>query len=417
MKVTAVEQIADLLAKKQIERRIGGSFTKSVREDEEITILYGPRQVGKTAETARCMSGLLREGVGDVFYYNLDEIGEDFERPDAFANAMLARRTQPDKKAYVFLDEAQRLPDVGLFVKYIYDLYKSRIKLVLTGSASLEIKQKIKEPLTGRKKEFFLAPMDIGELLEFRGVKIDQIQGYFGELDRMLREYLRFGGYPGVVVLQDPEEKKAKLTEISQTYVMRDLSQLFDLKRQESLRIVATYLAENVGGLLNLEAVRAAAGISAYEAQKLSGVLEKGFTTFVIRPFFKSTFRELSHKPKVYFQDLGIRNAFLRKVDRVSVDIDKGKLFENMVGIQLVSRFGAERVRFWRTRNQTEVDFVVLKERDDLLAIEAKYAKGRGTFPKGMYSFGAQYHIPVDNMMVISRENYWELWAEKPVLA
>jgi uncharacterized protein len=408
MKITNVSELEGWLPKHYVNRDVHSRLMESLK-NEEVTVLYGARQVGKSAEITLCMKQILEEQAAfDVWYFNLDRITPDFEDPERFINAILSQRTAKDHKIYVFLDEAQRLTNIGVFVKYIYDRHLG-VKFVLTGSASLEIKQKIKEPLTGRKEELLLMPLNLGEILRFTGIDPKKIVGRFEMTDRILDEYLRYGGYPAVVTAISEEEKIRKLTEIADSYVTRDVSDLFGIANREKLILVASFLARNVGGVLSREGLGEVVGVSKYETEKILNALDKSFITFAIRPFAKDRVKEMVHRPKVYFADLGIRNALLRKLDPVLVAPDRGELFENAVGLGLVAEYGIDRVKYWRTNNKTEVDFVVLNEGERVSAYEAKFSFGLGGLPRNMISFRGKYGNILNTTMVVSKENYWGL--------
>lgn len=408
MKISSQKEIESQLAKPRIARTIHDELFKSL-EQEEVSVLYGPRQVGKSCEIALCIYELLaQETSADIFYFNLDIITEDFSNPDNFLSSILAQKSDKSTKTYVFIDEAQRLENIGLFVKYIYD-QKHKIKFFLTGSASMDIKTKIKEPLTGRKKEFFLYPLTLSEILVFRGFNIKNIEGNFSVLEKTLEEYLLFGGYPSVVTNADIKSKKEKLEEISQSYIMRDIASLFEISDLATLNVIAVFLAENIGNLVSKENISKLAAASKYETEKILSALEKTFVFWYVRPFAKNRAKEIIHRPKIYFLDTGIRNALIRKLDPALVTADKGKLFENAVANQLAAHYKSQYVKFWRTINQTEIDFIVEKEGGKLDIWEAKYSWDQTLMPRNVASFIANYKSIVDGTEIISKQTLYKL--------
>lgn len=409
MKITSIDQISILLKKPFVNRSIHPSLLTHIQNSPEVTILYGPRQVGKSQEIYQCLLSLI-DKTADVFYYNLDIVPEEFESPENFLATIFAQKTNPDGKTYIFLDEAQRLENVGLFIKYLYDQSKN-IKFVLTGSASLEIKAKIKEPLTGRKQEFFLAPLTLKEILAYRGVNPNQITASFPLLEKILEDYLLFGGYPEVVTLETKSLKTAKISEIASSYTLKDLSEFFGFNNPKNLQLVARFLAENIGNILSKENISKIGGISKYQTEAALNALEKGFIIKLIPPLAKTPSKELTHRPKVFFQDLGIRNAILNKLDPTLIFADKGQLFENTVSTELLSLFGPDTLKFWRTTNQTEVDFVVVKPNGHADAFEAKYQwENTERIPKNLQSLKHQYPDLIENVKVVSKSNYWQLF-------
>lgn len=414
MKITSQKQLTNLIKTPSIKRSLHDPFYKHVVNLPEITILYGPRQVGKSQEIYHCLQQLLKNRASDIFLYNLDAIPDEFESPDAFVSSITAQKSNLKNKTYVFLDEAQRLKNIGLFVKYIYD-QKKNIKFILTGSASLDIKAKIKEPLTGRKKEFYLSPLTLQEILKFKGVKTSQIASSFPLLETTIDEYLLFGGYPEVITLDSKTLKAEKILEIAEDYTLKDISDFFSFESSKTLQIVARFLAENIGNILSKENISKIAGIPKYQTEKALEALEKSFIIKLIPPLAKTPSKELIHRPKVFFQDLGIRNALLNKLDSSLIQADKGQLFENAVATELQSLYGRDSLRFWRTTNQTEVDFIVIKSNNKADAVETKYQwENKKSLPKNLKSLKNQYPDFIENSKIISKSNFWKLFIPSP---
>lgn len=404
MKIKNKEEIKVFLPKRYIKRDISADLEESL-EKEEITVIYGPRQVGKSVELWKLVDKLVSNKKNDVFYFNFDILPKDTNDPDKFLAGITAQLT--GTKAYVFIDEAQRLNNISLWIKYLYD-QKKNIKWILTGSASLDLKNKIKESLIGRKIEYYIGPLKTGEIVTDRGFEVSKIKNNFAELDKIIDSYLKYGGYPGVVTLIDEEEKKKKLTEIAETYVIADIADLYGIKDRYSLRLVVSFLAENIGGILSKDNLSTATGVSKNEVEKCLEALEGSFLLRLLRTFSKDKTRELTHRPKVYFEDLGIRNAILGKLEEERLTTDRGKLFENLIVKLAGEKWGWKNVRYWRTINQTEIDIVVVKPLGRIEAIEAKY-KAPGKMPKNLKSFEDKYEKVLDRTQVISKENWWKI--------
>ncbi|OGM27024.1 hypothetical protein A2627_02545 [Candidatus Woesebacteria bacterium RIFCSPHIGHO2_01_FULL_39_28] len=409
MKITSINQIKDLIKYPLLSRKIHTNFYQHISHEKEVTILLGSRQIGKSQEIYKCIKDLISQNPADIFFYNLDNIPDEFDTPEVFLSTITAQKTDLDRKTYIFLDEAQRLPNVGLFVKYLYDQNKN-IKFILTGSASLDIKAKIKEPLTGRKKEFFLSPLTLNEILNFRGIKSSQITSNFPLLEKILDEYLLFGGYPEVVILESKQKKTEKISEIANSYIVRDISAFFDFSTTKTIQLVSRFLAESIGNILSKESISKIGDITKYQTEKALEALEKSFIIKLLPPLAKKPSKELIHRPKVFFQDTGIRNAILGKLEPTLITADKGQLFENAVATELMSIYGIDALRFWRTTNQTEVDFVIIKSNGKANAIEAKYQwADKKTLPKNLQSLKRNYPDLIEEIEVISKTNFWKL--------
>ena len=404
MKIKNIKEIEKFLPKRQIDREIRQSLVKGLTQ-EEVMILYGPRQVGKSVEVWKMIEGLLRIGGSDIFYFNFDVLPIEARDPEEFLRWI--KSMLGEGKIYVFIDEAQRLANIGRWIKYLYDL-KTGIKWVLTGSASLDLKNRTKESLVGRKIEYFLEPLSLREIVKDGNMELGKVEKDFEGLNQKLREYLVFGGYPGVVTITGPDEKKQKLADISETYLISDISQMYGIEDKQNLKMVAIYLAENIGGILSKNNLSNLTGIGKHEVVKCLEALEGGFVVRKIRSFAKDKTKELTHRSKVYFEDLGIRNALLGKLSSEKILMDRGKLFENLVIKMLSEKWGWENIKYWRTTNQTEVDAVVVKAEGRIEAYEAKYSQLK-SMPKNLVSFGQRYGQILDKTEVIWSGNWWKV--------
>lgn len=373
----------------------------SVLNTDEVIVIYGARQVGKSSLVLNLAKQLISKG-SSVHYFTLDEIeNADFQSPERLISLL-----QPDldsgSRVYLIIDEAQRLENIGLFVKTIYDR-KLPLKIILTGSASFSIKSKIQEPLTGRKFEFHLGPFSITEILDYEGINPASISSTNSKLEAILKHFLVFGGYPKVFFSDSTELKTRRLVEIADTYITKDLVELFQITDTVAVRKVTAYIAENIGNLLSIDKITSLGGLKRDLVEKIIHALENIFVSYSLSPLSSDKFKEVAKRPKIYFHDTGLRNAFLRRLDENLLINDLGSLFENTIGNQLVSRYGAEKVNYWRTINQTEVDFVVNRE-PRLLAIETKYSWDNNSKPRSLLSLESEYSA---EGLVLTKDNYW----------
>lgn len=397
------ENIESLLPKNIIIRQTEEKIKEHIFNRDEVTILYGARQVGKSTLILNIIE---KEALDKyiIHYFNLDFDLKDFiTAPQKFIDYLLSTRKE-EERVIVFIDEAQRLKEIGLFVKYIYDR-KLNIKFILTGSASLDIKSKIKEPLTGRKREFFLSSLSLKEILIYNGY--NKIAGHFSQLTEILNEYMLFGGYPQIVTEKNNDEKILKLQEISDSYIFRDMKDLFDLGDDKNILTTAIFLAENIGNIISIDNIAAFTGIKRYEVSKIIDALGKTYVTSKLHPIHKDKSKELIHIPKIYFRDNGIRNILLNKTTYELLNPDKGSLFENTIYNLLVNKYGKKYINFWRTKNQVEVDFIVQEVVSEYKAYESKYLSKEGSLTKNLYSFQDIYKNTRE-INIISSQNYWK---------
>lgn len=340
----------------------------------EITLLIGPRQAGKTTLLRELTRELNAAGKRTLFY-NLD-IERDrrhFTNQESLVNVLTA--VTGGVRHYVFIDEIQRITDAGLFLKGLFDRGLPH-KLIVTGSGSLELKEKIAESLVGRKRSFYLFTVSPGEYAHYRteylhGERLPAVLHADATLaDTVLQEYTRFGGYPAVVTDATVDDKLETLNEIYQGYIERDIRSLLQLEKTAAFVTLLRLVANRSGQTINYSDLAKLTGLSTPTLKNYLWYAEKTFITLPIGPYFTNKEKEIVKSPIYYMLDLGLRN-FLRGVyDDPS---DTGARFETMVFRLLEERFrtGVARLHYWQTKARAEVDFVVNRGYD-LLPVEVK---------------------------------------------
>jgi len=369
---------------------------------EEVLILYGARQVGKSSMVLHLAQQLIHKM--PIYYYNLDQVDQsDIQSADRLL-AALQEDLRSAPQTLLILDEAQRVTNIGLLIKQVYDK-KLPLKIILTGSASFAIKSQISEPLTGRKFEFHLTPFTLSEIFRYHQLAPRSTDQPTAQLDQILHDYMLYGGYPNVFFTPDLNLKSKRLTEIVQSYITRDLVALFNISDVSATKKVTSYVADNIGNLLSIDKITSLGGLKRDLVQKILEALELTFVCLTIPPLSTSKMREVAKRPKIYFHDPGLRNAFLGKLDENLLISDLGALFENIIAIQLYSHLVASRLYYWRTINQTEVDFVIKHTKQGILGVETKYQWESNNYPKSLVQFMSQYQA---KGMVIDAQSYWK---------
>jgi len=209
------------------------------------------------------------------------------------------------------------------------------------------------------------------------------------------------------------ERKVSKLKEISESYIYKDISDLFNIDNINQVKIVTSYLAENIGNLLSKDNISKVGQLPKYQVEKILYTLEKTFVIDFIYPFAKNNLKEITSRPKVFFTDPGIRNAVAGKLSNISIINDKGKLFENCIEIHLrdfVKRKDGN-LMFWRTLNQTELDFIlefIVDGKTQITGYEAKYNWSSKVRPKNLKSFEEIYKKIINSVSIVTSETYWQ---------
>jgi hypothetical protein len=367
---------------------------KSHLPQKEITLILGPRQSGKTTLMLKLKEELEKQGKSTV-YFNLDR----FEDLELFkTQKTLLEKIRFDfgkKKVFVFIDEIQRLTNAGLFLKGLFD-YLRPYKFIVSGSGSLELKENVIEPLTGRKKVFYLYPLSFAEFFEFKlGKPIADFSKFYqldkNEAERLLDEYLIFGGYPRVVLAKTGREKEEVLREIYLSYIEKDVKALLGVEKDILYQQLLKYLAAEIGSLFKKSEVSRNLGLNIKTLNRYLFLLEKTFVISILKPFYRNPTKELTKTPKIYFLDLGLRNFILGRLNSFFQRDDRGKIFENFIFRQLLDKQPVFGVWFWRTERGTEIDFI-LQERGRLLPVEAKSGDTGGKIVgKNLLSFLRKY--------------------------
>ena len=360
-----------------IKRSIFTNLKKHL-DSPEISLLTGPRQTGKTF-LMRLLEDSLKKETQKTLFLNFD-----FDENKKFLfsqNALLEkiRLEVGQKKAFIFLDEIQRKENAGLFLKGLYDM-NLPYKFIVSGSGSLELKEKIHESLTGRKRIFEIKPLNFLEFVNFKTSYRyeEKIKDFFSienqQAQNLLQEYMAFGSYPKVVLKTSQQEKKEVIKDIFQSYLERDIISLLHLEKSESLTNLLKIVASQIGSLVNNSELSSTLDISSKTIKKYLWYLEKTFIIKKIFPYFTNIRKEINKMPVYYFYDIGLRNYLLGIFAISDTHFNQGHLFENFILNTLSSQlnYASTKICFWRTRDQAEVDFVI-QIGTETIPIEVKF--------------------------------------------
>ncbi|MBW2139222.1 MAG: ATP-binding protein [Deltaproteobacteria bacterium] len=353
---------------------------KAHLSQREISLIIGPRQAGKTTLMFILMDYLRKRGEKTLF------LSLDFESDQQF---FVSQRSLMGKielemgkeRGFVFIDEIQRKENAGLFLKGLYDS-NLPYKFIVSGSGSLELKEKIHESLVGRKRLFQLGTITFDEFVNF---KTDcryqgRLPDFFAiERDRtegMLLEYLNFGGYPRVVLASDMREKARIIDEIYRSYLERDIGFLLRVEKTEAFSALIKILASQIGMLINYSELSSTLGIALKTVKDYLWYAEKTFVVNKVTPYFRNVRKEISKSPVFYFNDLGLRNYALGLFGNLISPSEAGFVFQNLVFNILREElmFTPGRIHFWRTKDRAEVDFIIDLARR-VIPVEVKFKK------------------------------------------
>ena len=378
-------------------------------ENDEITLLVGPRQAGKTTLMLALIDEL-REKKLKYIYLNLD-IEKDryfFASQDRLVEKI--KIEIGNSKGYVFIDEIQRKENAGLFLKGISDM-KLPYKFVVTGSGSVELKEKIYESLAGRKRIFEIYPLTFYEFVDYKTNYLysDKLEVFLSGDPNMrkkfLEEYLMFGGYPKVVLSETVDDKKHSLEDIYRSFIEKDIQILLKLQKSESLTDLLRVIGSQNGRLINYTEISNTLNLSLPTVKNYLWYLEKTYILEKSIPFFKNVRKEITKSPVYYFVDLGLRN-FLLNINDFNSIFDKGFLFQNFVFNELRKAINGKTVlrRFWRTKEGAEVD-IVLDTYPNPIPIEVKYSESKIKSTRSLKSFVNKFNAKKSYIITTDLKN------------
>jgi len=346
-----------------ISRIIENRITEKINGGKAI-VLVGARQVGKTT--------LLKNILRNIDYLFLDADDPTIRNLLSNPNTEQIRTIIADKK-FIFLDEAQRIPGIGLTLKIITDQFKD-VQLFVSGSSSFDLGNVLNEPLTGRKWEYELFPISWVEYENNIG---------FIKSEQQLENRLLYGFYPEVINNQGNE--KETLKNLVNSYLYRDILAFSDIRRPEVLEKLLQALALQMGNEVNYNELSQIVEINKITVQKYVEILEKGYIIFRLNSFSRNLRNEIKQNRKIYFYDNGIRNMIIGNFNQLDLRIDKGALWENFLVSerhkQNMYKDTFARTYFWRTKQQQEVDFVE-EVNGNIFGYEFKWNNKKSKFPQ-----------------------------------
>jgi len=330
----------------------------------------GPRQVGKTT----LVEQLLSECREAILYLN----GDDADDRELLSNTTTAKlKRLLGDHTMVFIDEAQRITNIGLTLKLLTDQFK-HVQTIASGSSSFDLANEINEPLTGRKYEYELYPLSFMEMVGHHGWRDEK---------RLLSERLVNGYYPDVINAATENEGQQNLKLLAGSYLYKDLLSLESVRKPQLLEKLLKALALQLGSEVSSTELSRLIGTNAHTVDKYIDLLEKAYVVFRLPAYSRNVRTEIRKGKKVYFYDNGIRNAIINDFTPLSSRSDTGGLWENFLiseRMKYLSYNGdfATGKFFWRTTQQQEIDYIE-EHAGQLKAWEFKWnSKKRVQFPK-----------------------------------
>lgn len=372
-----------------IKRQIEPSIKKNLFKDD-IVIIYGARQTGKTTLVKKIIK---EQSILLPKYLNCDE--GDIQKLFSEAETSVALKRIIGDSKLIIIDEAQRVRNIGLKLKLMVDNFPEQ-QIIATGSSSFDLSNEIKEPLTGRSREFWLYPLSLSEMFPSK----DNL-----EFSRNLETILTYGSYPKVFESISNEEKKIQIEKIVSNYLYKDVLKFQSLKNAEIVRRLLEALALQIGNEVSYNEIARLLGVSKQTVENYVEILEKAFVIFKITPYSKNLRTAISKLRKIYFYDLGVRNALIDSLKPLSLRNDIGALWENFVVTEFKKQNdfigNIKNLYFWRTYDGQEIDLLEEKE-GKLVGYEIKWNRARKKAPKAWLNYKNA------SWKVITKNNYYD---------
>ena len=377
------------MSAKHIERAIYKTFKKKVLP-QKVLILLGARRVGKTALIKKFLTGYK---TSEYLLLN----GEDQMTIDAFEERSVENYKRIiGKQKLLVIDEAQKIPEIGLKLKLIVDEIPD-IKIIATGSSMFDLSNKLGEPLVGRENTLKLYPLS---QLEFSNTE------NFLDTKAKLEERLIFGSYPEIEMYSDWEDKANYLEGIVNSYLLKDILEYDGIKKSGKIMDLLRLIAFQIGKEVSIDELASnLKGISRNTIENYLDLLSKVFILYQVKGFSRNLRKEITKTSRWYFYDNGIRNAIIRNFNTLNLRMDKGELWENYLMVERLKLNEYQKNRtnsyFWRTYDQQEIDLVE-EVAGKLNAYEFKWSTKKKT--KAPTAWTKNY--PNASFEVINSDNY-----------
>lgn len=363
-----------------MQRHLDDKISRHFNKYKQILILLGSRQVGKTTIVKKIFPQ------ADYFLVDNEPIRKILESYDVEAYKSLLNKDSVE----VIIDEIHMLSDPGRAAKIIYDQL-NHIKLIITGSSSFHIKNKTSESLAGRKIDYNIYPLTFSEFLQQKEIEkslnfniLENIsQDNFGKKDTLykfdmesiLANVLIYGQYPHAI--NYPGDKEYLLNFVD-SLIFKDILELNLIDDKKLAKDLLKLLALQIGNLINYSELAINLKADSRKIRRYIEIFEQSFILFRLYPYSKNKRYEISKSPKIFFYDVGVRNALIENFSDLNTRIDKGALFENFIISELIKQNsymeGGYKFYYWRTKLGSEID-IVLERGDELIGVEVKYKK------------------------------------------
>lgn len=372
---------------------------------DKIIILKWARQVGKTTLMKQLEEITTKDTSSSSVFLQADKISnmDIFKTPETLITYLKVKYDFPNKFIYLYIDEFQFIEQAGLFLKNIFDEYRWNLQIIVSWSSSLEI-TKNSEFLTGRAVSFYIDRISFFDFFCYKEnienkqkislENFEEIEKYYSVFKSTLEsnfiDYITYWAYPEVVWTVSSKEKETIINGIVETYIQKDVIDFLNVENIRAFNDLIKLLASNIWNLVNIHEIASTLNISMQTVNRYIDILEWTFVFSRVRPFFRNTRKEISKMPKIFVEDLSIKNYALREFDSISNKIDLWAEVENFVYNELRKKYNKDQIYYYRTIAKAEIDFIIEESYEKYIAIEVKY-RSKVWLPVIMKNFNESY--------------------------
>lgn len=359
-------------------------------KSNKILFIWGPRRSGKTTLLEKIA------GKWGVPIFNFDLL-TDQER---FVPRREVLQRLVSEHKIILIDEVQNYPESTIALKVLHDEFN--VKIIATGSSELRQKSNNFDSLSDRFIEQYCLPLSIYEIENNTKTLGYEKDDFVKQLQSTLQ---KFGAYPEIYANKDlsEEDKIEKLQKIFDTYILKDIINIYALKNEQLAKDILTQIALQLGSEVSIREIAANLGANKITVANYIEIFIKNYILIPLPSFKTNARKAVSEHRKLYFYDLGIRNILVRDFRDLSLRPDKGGVFENFIISEIEKQRKIHRIHktmyFYREYGGQEVDLILENYKKQYQALEIKIGEkkaGKDVFP-----------IP-HSLVTVNTQNYFE---------
>lgn len=342
-----------------------------------IVVLTGARQVGKTT-----LMEMFVENKKNFWINGQNPETATFFEKFSTIERYLKININDELSGLLVIDEFQYINNISMILKLLVDKYK-KLKILCSGSSSLNIFQKVEESLAGRIRLINIYSLSFSEYIKFKDGELshkfnkcniqDDINILFPQISIFFTEYLTYGGLPKVAIANDYSQKEELLNDIYKTYLLKDVREFIKNKDFVAFNKLLKIISAQIGNVLNINELSNTTQLPYKVCEEYINILEQMFIIQLVNPFTTNKRKEITKMKKIYFCDIGLRNIIYNSFNNIDIRTDKGQIFENYVYLNLLQNYKQNQIHYYRTKDASEIDFIISDKNQRIIPVEVKF--------------------------------------------